>query len=142
QWLTTDYGWKAAIVAFALIAGVMALLALCLRETLAPDAAPAGRPQRLGDALREAWRHRGFMQMTTAYFACGFQLIFITTHLPKYLEICGVSPAVGAQALGLIGFFNTIGTYLFGLAGARYSPKKLLAMIYGLRTVFICLFVA
>src|SRR5436190_4405070 len=30
QWLASDYGWKAAIVAFALIAGVMALLALCL----------------------------------------------------------------------------------------------------------------
>jgi predicted MFS family arabinose efflux permease len=80
--------------------------------------------------------------MTTAYFACGFQLIFITTHLPKYLDLCGVAPGVGATALGLIGFFNTIGTYLFGLLGSRYSQKKLLALIYGLRTVFICLFLA
>jgi predicted MFS family arabinose efflux permease len=142
QWLSSDYGWKAALAGFAVIAGVAALLSLFVREEVVPDAAPAAQPQRLGDALQEAWRHRGFMQMTVAYFACGFQLIFITTHLPKYLELCGVAPGVGATALGLIGFFNTIGTYMFGLLGARYSQKKLLAMIYGLRTVFICLFIA
>src|SRR5258706_22061 len=77
-----------------------------------------------------------------AGFLCGIQLVFITTHLPQYLQVCGVSPEVGAQALGLIGFFNTIGTYLFGHLGARYSPKKLLALIYGTRTVFICIFLA
>ena len=142
QWLSSDYGWKAAVAGFAVIAAVAALLSLFVKEELAADAVPAAQPQRLGDALHEAWRHRGFMQMTAAYFACGFQLIFITTHLPKYLELCGVAPGVGATALGLIGFFNTIGTYMFGLLGARYSQKKLLAMIYGLRTVFICLFIA
>src|SRR3954468_14176786 len=142
QWLTIDFGWKAALAGFAVIAGVGAVLSLLIREEVAPDAKPAGKPQRLGEALHEAWRHRGFMQMTTAYFACGFQLIFITTHLPKYLELCGVSPGVGATALGLIGFCNTIGTYIFGLLGSRYSQKKLLAIIYGLRTVFICVFLA
>ena len=142
QWLTSSFGWKSAVVGFAIIAGVAALLSLLIKEQRAADAVPAGPPQRLGAALRDAWQHRGFMQMTVAYFACGFQLIFITTHLPKYLDLCGVAPGVGATALGLIGFFNTIGTYLFGLAGSRYSQKKLLAMIYGLRTVFICAFLA
>jgi predicted MFS family arabinose efflux permease len=140
QWLTSGFGWKAAVVGFAVLAALAALLSLLIREQKAP--APAGPPQRLSAALRDAWQHRGFMQMTTAYFACGFQLIFITTHLPKYLDLCGVAPGVGATALGLIGFFNTIGTYLFGLLGARYSQKKLLALIYGLRTVFICIFLA
>jgi predicted MFS family arabinose efflux permease len=79
--------------------------------------------------------------MTVAYFACGFQLVFITTHLPQYLELCGVSPGVSATALALIGLFNTIGTYAFGLLGARYSQKRLLALIYLLRTVFIAAFV-
>jgi predicted MFS family arabinose efflux permease len=78
--------------------------------------------------------------MTAAFFACGFQLVFITTHLPAYLQICGVAPGVAASALGLIGVFNAVGTYLFGLLGARYSQKHLLALIYLLRTVFIVLF--
>jgi predicted MFS family arabinose efflux permease len=84
--------------------------------------------------------HRGYLSMTIAFFACGFQLVFITTHLPAYLQICGVNPGVSATALGLIGLFNTIGTYCFGQLGARYSQKHLLAMIYLLRTIFIIAF--
>jgi predicted MFS family arabinose efflux permease len=78
--------------------------------------------------------------MTLAFFACGFQLVFITTHLPAYLQLCGVAPGVSASALALIGLFNTVGTYVFGLLGARYSQKHLLALIYLLRTLFIVLF--
>jgi predicted MFS family arabinose efflux permease len=88
----------------------------------------------------EAIGHRGYLFMTLAFFACGFQLVFITTHLPAYLQLCGVAPGVSATALGLIGLFNTIGTYGFGLLGARYSQKHLLALIYLLRTLFIVAF--
>ena len=140
QAVITGYGWQAALAVFAGIAIFTAFLCLLVKETSVPDARPT--PQPLRQALADAGRHRGFVQMTIAYFACGFQLIFITTHLPQYLQICGVSPEVGAQALGLIGFFNTIGTYLFGHLGARYSQRKLLALIYGTRTVFICIFLA
>jgi predicted MFS family arabinose efflux permease len=94
----------------------------------------------LREALREALAHRGYLFMTLAFFACGFQLVFIATHLPAYLEICGVAPGVGASALGLIGLFNAIGTYIFGLLGARYSQKHLLALIYLARTLIIVLF--
>jgi predicted MFS family arabinose efflux permease len=139
QWLMSLAGWKAALLGFAAIAGITALLSLLIREHHVSE---ARGDQRLGEALREAARHRGFLQMTTAYFACGFQLIFITTHLPRYLEVCGVAPSVGAQALGLIGLCNTFGTYIFGHLGARYSQKKLLALLYGTRTVFICIFLA
>src|SRR5207253_3046116 len=62
------------------------------------------------------------------------------THLPAYLQLCGVAPGVGASALALIGLFNTVGTYSFGLLGARYSQKHLLALIYLLRTLFIVVF--
>ncbi len=135
-------GWRAGFVFFAAVAAAMAALALMLRtESAAPDARSAAAPQRMSEALGEALRHRGFMQMTVAYFACGFQLVFIMTHLPQYLQICGVAPSVGAQALALIGLCNTVGTYMFGHLGAHYSQKRLLAIIYGLRTVFIAIFV-
>jgi predicted MFS family arabinose efflux permease len=140
QAIIGGFGWQAALVTYAGIALFIAGLSLLIKEKPASDARPTSEPLR--SALAGAAKHRGFVQMTIAYFACGFQLIFITTHLPQYLAICGVSPEVGAQALGLIGLFNTIGTYLFGHLGARYSQKKLLAMIYGTRTVFICIFLA
>jgi len=53
-----------------------------------------------------------------------------------------VAPGVGASALALIGLFNTVGTYGFGLLGARYSQKHLLALIYLLRTLFIVVFLS
>ena len=145
QSLIDGFGWQVALMAFAGIAGTMAFLAWPIRSVaiaLGAHAAPAAvaAPQKLGDALREALGHRGYLFMTLAFFACGFQLVFITTHLPAYLQLCGVAPGVSATALGLIGLFNTIGTYCFGLLGARYSQKHLLALIYLLRTIFIIAF--
>jgi predicted MFS family arabinose efflux permease len=147
QWMIGAFGWQAALVVFALIAASMALISLPVKGlamTLGAESASGGAVvhshQSLGDALREAMAHRGFLFMTLAFFACGFQLVFITTHLPAYLQLCGVPPGVGASALALIGLFNTVGTYMFGQLGARYSQKHLLALIYLLRTLFIVAF--
>src|SRR6185503_10832071 len=130
-------GWQTGIVVFAVLGASMALLSLPINE-----APPANVSQKtnLRDALREAIGHRGYLFMALAFFACGFQLVFLTTHLPAYLALCGVAPGVGATALGLIGLFNAIGTYIFGQLGARYSQKHLLALIYLLRTTFIAAF--
>ena len=144
QAMINAFGWHAALLAFAGIAASMVVLALPIKgiaTQLGADApARTARVQGLGAALREALGHRGYLCMTLAFFACGFQLVFITTHLPAYLQLCGVNPGVSATALGLIGLFNTIGTWCFGQLGARYSQKRLLALIYLLRTLFICVF--
>jgi predicted MFS family arabinose efflux permease len=137
-WLIGGFGWQTALVVFAVLAFSMVLLSLPIREST--EHVASERKLALADALREALGHRGYVFMTLAFFACGFQLVFLTTHLPAYLALCGVAPGVGATALGLIGLFNAIGTYIFGHLGARYSQKHLLAMIYGLRTIFIVVF--
>ncbi|HEX5476639.1 MAG TPA: MFS transporter, partial [Burkholderiales bacterium] len=139
QSLINGFGWQAAMLAFAVVAASMALLSMPIQES-ASFAENSAKSQKLGEALREAMAHRGFLFMTLAFFACGFQLVFLTTHLPAYLQICGVAPGVAASALGLIGLFNAIGTYIFGLLGARYSQKHLLALIYLLRTLVIIAF--
>jgi predicted MFS family arabinose efflux permease len=140
QSLINGFGWQAAMIVFAGIAASMTLLALPIREIGEKSGIKKASDQPLGEALREATGHRGYLYMTLAFFACGFQLVFITTHLPAYLQFCGVAPGVSATALGLIGLCNAIGTYIFGLLGARYSQKRLLALIYLLRTLFICIF--
>jgi predicted MFS family arabinose efflux permease len=142
QGLIDGFGWKAAMIAFAAMAAFMAVLSLPIREQHAAvkGSSPAV-PGNLGHAVRQAMAHRGYLFMTLAFFACGFQLVFLTTHLPAYLQICGIAPGVGASALALIGLFNSIGTYIFGLLGMRYSQKHLLALIYLLRTAFIVAFV-
>jgi len=140
QGLIDGFGWKVAMVAFAAIAASMALLSLPIREQPLAKGNSSLANQNLGEAVREAMAHRGYVCMTLAFFACGFQLVFLTTHLPAYLALCGVAPGVSASALALIGLFNSIGTYLFGLLGARYSQKHLLALIYLARTLFIAVF--
>jgi predicted MFS family arabinose efflux permease len=95
----------------------------------------------VGGAVAEALRHRGFLLLTCGYFVCGFQLAFITNHLPAYLVDHGFAGTTGAVALSVVGLFNIAGCLWFGAQGAHRSRKKLLAAIYGLRALMIALFV-
>jgi predicted MFS family arabinose efflux permease len=142
QVLIDSFGWRGALLGFALIASSMAVLSFGIREPAVAATSPAAARLDLGDAVRQAMAHRGYLYMALAFFACGFQLVFITTHLPTYLAICGIAPGVGATALGLVGLFNAIGTYAFGILGTRYSQKHLLAFIYLARTCIIGVFLA
>jgi predicted MFS family arabinose efflux permease len=137
-WIIGGWGWQTAMVVFAGLAASMALLSIPIKEE--KSAPPTGNSLNVKEAVQEAIGHKGYLFMTLAFFACGFQLVFLTTHLPAYLALCGVAPGVGATALGLIGLFNAIGTYIFGHLGARYSQKHLLAMIYLARTAIIVMF--
>jgi hypothetical protein len=39
------------------------------------------------------------------------QLVFLTTHLPNYLAVCGQDPMLGATALATIGGLNIFGSW-------------------------------
>src|SRR6266852_146632 len=144
QALMDAHGWRMALAVYAGIAACMALLALAIMPPAAGGKTPsaADDTHSLGDVLRAAVQHPGYIAMTAAFFACGFQLVFITTHLPSYLAFCGLPPSVGASALAVIGLCNTVGTYIVGLLGARYSQKRLLALVYMIRTLSIAVYLA
>jgi predicted MFS family arabinose efflux permease len=61
--------------------------------------------------------------------------VFITTHLPNYLAICGLDASLGATALALVGLFNVFGSYAFGWLGGRYPKQILLGGIYIARSL-------
>jgi predicted MFS family arabinose efflux permease len=89
-----------------------------------------------------ALRKPSFLVMTAAYFVCGMQLLFITTHLPSYLAICGMDPSLSAGALGAIALFNVFGSLFFGWAGGHWSKLGLLGGIYIARSIVLaCYFV-
>ncbi|MEX0828284.1 MAG: MFS transporter [Haliea sp.] len=138
QHLIDAYGWQIALVAFAMIAGAISLMGLGLsgESNLTQDEKPEPFT-----AIRLALAHKGYVAMTIAFFACGFQLIFISTHLPGYIEICGLPPTVGATALALIGIFNAIGTLVIGIMGARYGNGLMLGLVYLLRTSAIAIYI-
>lgn len=140
QALIGGLGWFAALGGLTLAAVLIVPLAFGTAERFAHAAQASALAQSTGDALREAFGERSFWLLTTGYFVCGFQLIFISTHLPSYLLDKGLTANTGMLALALIGLFNIFGTYGFGLAGGRWSAKKLLALIYLARGAVIGLY--
>ena len=85
------------------------------------------------EVIGQAARHRPFLVMSGAYFVCGLNLVFLTTHLPTYLAICGQDPMLSAEALAVIGGMNCIGSLAAGWLGARYPKHILLGLLYILR---------
>ena len=134
QILISVYGWVDALVLLAATAGLIVPLSAALAEKrLAAGAAQAD--QTPWQALAEARRHKGYLLLTAGFFVCGFQTLFIAQHLPPLLLDNGLSPAVGATAISLIGLFNVIGCLGAGVLGNRYSKKNLLSLIYFGRAV-------
>lgn len=141
QSMIENWGWRESLLGFAVIALSISVLAIPLdRGGTAGQSAKSEQPNAM-NAIREAFAHPGYVAMTAAFFACGFQLIFIATHLPKYVSVCGLPPSVSAYALALIGLCNAFGTLLFGRLGLRFGNKLMLAMVYVLRTLAIAAYV-
>ena len=146
QSLAAGFGWRA---------GVFGFFALAL--IIIPAAWMAGRVDKVkiatsignltdsataGTAFKTALRNGPFMIIAAAYFVCGLQLVFLTTHLPSYLAFCGMDPMLGAKALATIGGFNVLGSLFFGWAGGRWSKPILLGTIYILRSLALAWYFA
>jgi predicted MFS family arabinose efflux permease len=143
QALSVAFGWRAGVLGFLALALAM-LPAAWLAGNVDKIALPAAGTERseasAGAALQLALRSAPFLVMAGAYFVCGLQLLFITTHLPSYLAICGMDPMLGAEALGVIGCFNVLGSVFFGWAGGRWSKQALLGIIYTMRSLGLCVY--
>jgi predicted MFS family arabinose efflux permease len=138
QWLSQTHGWRFGVWGFVLLALVMLPAAWTAgRVDSLPMPYKAGEGESPRAALVIALRNPLFVVMSLAYFVCGMQLVFLTTHLPSYLDLCGMDPMLGAQALGMIGGFNVLGSLFFGWAGGRWNQQVLLGVIYTVRSLVL-----
>ena len=139
QALMQGYGWRAGLLGFLVLALLMAPAAWAAGRVDRTPVLPAlpGEAQGARAMLGVALRRPAFVVMALAYFVCGMQLVFLTTHLPSYLDICGMDPMLGAQALALIGAFNVLGSLFFGWAGGRWNKQVLLGMLYVTRSAVL-----
>jgi predicted MFS family arabinose efflux permease len=139
QILNEGYGWRMGLAGFVVLALLMIPAAWYAgRVDKIPLPTPAD--DEIGNssasvATRIAFSNASFVVMTGAYFVCGMQLVFLTTHLPSYLAICGMDPMLSAQTLGMIGGFNVLGSIFFGWAGQRWNKLALLGGIYIFRSI-------
>jgi len=132
------YGWSTALVLLGLVSLAVVPLATALTGRAGDSALE--RQQSLGEALREAGGHAGYVYLTLGFFVCGFQVAFVTAHLPAYVTDLGLAASIGAWALGLVGLFNIVGSYGAGVLGGRMSKRKLLSGLYLTRALIIALF--
>ncbi len=137
------YGWS---VAFLILAGCVTLVPLLSlvfqRQSKDEFAGTDMQRETLAQVLGSARTHSGYWLLNSGFLVCGFHVSFIATHLPAFLNDSAISPMRAAFALGLIGVFNILGTYLAGLYGGRYRKKYLLSGLYFGRAAVIALFIA
>ncbi|EHR03874.1 MFS transporter [Bradyrhizobium sp. WSM471] len=139
QMLNEGFGWRVGLAGFVVMSVLMIPAAWYAGRV---DAVPLPKPatDEIVDATamiaaKTAFGNASFVVMTCAYLVCGMQLVFLTTHLPSYLAICGLDPMLSAQTLGMIGGFNVLGSLFFGWAGQRWNKLALLGGIYVFRSL-------
>ncbi|WP_349369199.1 MFS transporter [Salinarimonas sp.] len=141
--LISAVGWQDALVWFAAIMLIVLPLSLALatRAQGAGAAKDEGPKQSIAQALAEAFRHRSYVLLVTGFFTCGFQLAFITAHLPAYLKDAGLSASIGGWTLAVIGLANAVGSLGAGWLSTRMPKRYILAWIYLGRAVAIAAFI-
>jgi MFS family permease len=135
----TAYGWQNALYGLATSSLLIILFALPLLVQNTSTSTQAAGETSLGmaAAIREAFGHQSFLLLVAGFFVCGFQLAFITVHLPPYLKENGITPEFAGLAMGLIGLFNVVGSYTSGIIGGKREKRMPLSLIYILRSVAI-----
>src|SRR6202030_3182480 len=109
--LIDNFGWQSALTVFALLMLLVIPLSLALATpVVATSDGPAVPQQSFKQALAEAFGHRSYVLLVLGFFTCGFQLAFITVHLPAYLVDRGTPVQTGGWVIAVIGLFNIVGS--------------------------------
>lgn len=143
QALLRNFDWQTAMQIFAVICCVMIAFAGFIKSQKVTSDAPSqvDDSQTLSEALQEAFRNRNYWLIHAGFFVCGFQVMFIATHLPSYLGDKGLPGNTAAMALAYVGVFNIFGSYFWGLMGDRFDKRYVMSSLYLMRTVIIAAFV-
>jgi MFS family permease len=138
-----NFGWQSALVVFA---GLMLLIVPLSMALATPPATttdvPVADQQSFKTALAEAFGHRSYVLLVLGFFTCGFQLAFITVHLPAYLADRGISTQTGGWVVAAIGLFNIIGSLSVGWLQNKMPKRYILSAIYFTRALSIVAFIS
>jgi MFS family permease len=139
QAVLAHHAWQTAAILFVFVS-----LAMLPAAFMAGGADKIPRPPTetasMRQVLSQAMRNRPFIVMSIAYFVCGLNLVFLTTHLPAYLALCGQDPMLSAAALATIGGVSSLGSLITGWLGSKYPKHVLLGLLYILRSVMLAIY--
>jgi len=121
-----SFGWSQTLIIFAISMLTVLPFSMALATPKGGEArAKEAEQQSLRQALSEAFAQRSYVMLVIGFFTCGFQLAFITVHLPAYLIDRGLSATVGGWTLAVIGLFNIVGSLTYGWL-CNFMPKRFL----------------
>jgi len=146
--LISLYGWRASL--FWLGVGILVLALPVILAFVRDDPADMGlKPYGAGTAsgaafgavadtrrvpVSEAMQVPAFWLLASTFFVCGYTSNgLVLTHLVPHAAEHGFSEMHAAQALGLMGAMNIVGTVLSGWICDRFGRKGPLAFYYGVR---------
>lgn len=146
QFIIGVAGWASAMFASAFAALltiplVLPLIRSASNAVSSATAAVATTHISLSEQVRDALRNPSYLYLHAGFFTCGFHIAFLVTHFPSDLQLCGLTPEVAANSLGLIGLFNVVGSLGIGWLGQRYRMKYLLAWVYASRAAIIAIYI-
>jgi len=138
-----NFGWQSALMVFAALMLLIVPLSLALSTPPATSTkVPAADQQSFKTALAEAFGHRSYVLLVLGFFTCGFQLAFVTVHLPAFLVDRGIPAQTGGWVIAAIGLFNIIGSLSVGWLQNRLPKRYILSTIYFTRAVATVLFIS
>ncbi len=137
-----NFGWQTALTVFAGLMLLIVPLSFALATPATSTNVPAADQQSFKTALAEAFGHRSYVLLVLGFFTCGFQLAFITVHLPAYLVDRGIPAQTGGWVVAAIGLFNIIGSLGVGWLQNRFPTRYILSTIYLLRAMSIVAFIS
>ena len=135
------FSWHTALLVFAGMMLLVLPLSLLLATPRGAAASSGAKLQSGRQALSEAFGHRSYVLLVLGFFTCGFQLAFVTVHLPSYLVDRGLGADIGAWTIALIGLFNIVGSLASGWLSGRMPKRYLLSTIYFARALSIVAFI-
>jgi len=137
------FGWEKTLqtflyfIIFGMIAGIFLFP---VKKDKTTNINTKTHQQTIPEALKEAFRHKGFILLNFGFFVCGFNITLVSAHIPGYIQERGFELWTAFAILSLIGLFNIFGTLSFGYLSGKYSKKMLLSILYFSRGIVLILF--
>jgi len=134
-------GWVDTLFVFMIFLFIGLIVAFFVRSPFTTQSIEKPDDQSIFEALKEAFKNKSFILLSSGFFVCGFHITLVGAHVPKYVIDRGLESWTAAAILSLIGLFNIFGSLLSGYLSTKMSKKFILSSIYALRGVSIILFI-
>ncbi|MDB2378977.1 MFS transporter, partial [Candidatus Pelagibacter bacterium] len=134
-------GWIHTLYIFTIFLVIGLVIAFFVRSPSLSESIEKPSDQNTMSALKEAFKTKSYVLLTAGFFVCGFHITLVGTHVPTYVIDRGLETWTAAAILSLIGLFNIFGSLFSGYLSTKMKKKVILAAIYALRGISICLFI-